>query len=44
MNSMHGYLIYGAIEAIQRTIDAAGPGERTTRTNRRRTRTFQRGD
>jgi hypothetical protein len=43
MNCMHGYLIYGAIDAMKRTIDAAGPGDRTTRRGPA-TRTFRRGD
>jgi hypothetical protein len=39
---MHGYLIFGAIDAMKRTIEAAGPGDRTTR--RPPARPFRRGD
>jgi hypothetical protein len=42
MNPMHGYLIFGAIDAMKRNIEAAGPGDRTTR--RPPARPFQRGD
>jgi hypothetical protein len=39
---MHAYLIYGVIDAVKRPIEAAGPGDRTTR--RPPARPFQRGD
>ena len=42
MTVMHGYLIYGVIDAVKRTVEAAGPGDRTTRPQP--ARPFRRGD